>query len=54
MKIIGKKFFQKVNQFSFCALAACALRVEEARQDDGNATSFVASSGVTVLCKSDS
>ncbi|MCE0859892.1 hypothetical protein LU685_00115 [Pseudomonas alloputida] len=51
MKIVGKSFFQKVNQFSFCAPAACALRDGGACQDDGNATSFVAPGGVTVLFK---
>ena len=51
MKIGDKSFFQKVNQFSFCAPAACVQRGGEARQDDGNATGFVASGGETVLFK---
>ncbi|WP_177342676.1 hypothetical protein [Pseudomonas sp. JY-Q] len=51
MKIGDKSFFQKVNQFSFCAPAACVQRGGEARQDGGNATGFVASGGETVLFK---
>jgi len=42
MKIVGKSFFQKVNQFSFFAPAACVQRGGEARQDDGNATECAA------------
>ncbi|MCY1448078.1 hypothetical protein DZA28_16960 [Pseudomonas alloputida] len=51
MKIVGKSFFQKVNQFSFFAPAACVQRGGEARQDDGNATGFVAPGGVIALFK---
>ncbi|CAO3309291.1 MULTISPECIES: hypothetical protein [Pseudomonas] len=51
MKIVGKSFFQKVNQFSFCTPAACVQRGGEARQDDGNATGFVAPGGVIALFK---
>lgn len=51
MKIGDKSFFQKVNQFSFCAPAACVQRGGVTRQDDGNATGFVASGGVIALFK---
>ncbi|AFK72449.1 hypothetical protein A210_12895 [Pseudomonas putida SJTE-1] len=51
IKIVGKSFFQKVNQFSFCAPAACVQRGGVTRQDDGNATGFVASGGVIALFK---
>ena len=46
MKIVGKRFFQKVNPVSFFARIVFSGGVAKARLDDGSATECAARKGV--------